>query len=43
MKEFESAKAGKLKKSYSAEARCNHVDAWRESGLSMSEYCRQRP
>lgn len=40
MKESESAVAGKLKKTYSAEARGNHVDAWRGSGLSMSEYCR---
>ncbi len=31
----------KVHKTYSAEVRHEHLNAWRESGLSMNEYCRR--
>lgn len=41
MSELNPISIGKMKKTFSPEVRRQHIDDWRKSGLSMSDYCRR--
>ncbi|MBS0351004.1 MAG: hypothetical protein JSR33_07455 [Proteobacteria bacterium] len=43
MQEEQSELPKRPHKIYSAEVRREHLNAWQDSGLSMSEYCRRHP